>query len=42
MIIIRYLLISYSIALKKQIINIEPPITRIEMTASKDNYIETI
>ena len=30
--------ISYQIALKKQIINIEPPITRIDLTSSKENY----
>ena len=30
--------ISYEIALKKQIINIEPPITRMEITSSKNNY----
>ena len=30
--------ISYEIALNKQIINIEPPITRAQITASVDNY----
>ena len=30
--------ISYEIALNKQIINIEPPITRAQITASDDNY----
>tara|TARA_Y100000591_G_scaffold328246_2_gene354339 strand:- start:19400 stop:24631 length:5232 start_codon:yes stop_codon:yes gene_type:complete len=32
--------ISYQIALKKQIITIEPPITRMEITSSKEKYIE--
>ena len=31
---------SYQIALKKQIISIEPPITRMEITSSKNKYIE--
>ena len=32
--------VSYQIALKKQIITIDPPITRIEITSSKEKYIE--
>ena len=32
--------ISYQIALKKQIIDIQPPITRMEITSSKEKYVE--